>query len=170
MSREYDPSNEPDTCLWCGDRLRHSYDTVKEQTGKRAAPAGECYSCMGHEYKRIGPDDWDQPFACASCGTPYYGRKVERIVSRTQRSEKPGAYADGYFCTGVCARYFATAAARNGYRFQPKSKLKELLVREGFKRACPSCTGYGYFDENGQPTIDKRGRKCGDCTGEGART
>lgn len=32
---------------------------------------------------------------------------------------------------------------------------------------CPACMGYGYFDENDNPSLDKRGRKCLDCTGTG---
>jgi DnaJ-class molecular chaperone len=35
---------------------------------------------------------------------------------------------------------------------------------------CPSCRGYGYFDEDGEPTTDRRGRKCLDCGGEGTVT
>jgi hypothetical protein len=32
---------------------------------------------------------------------------------------------------------------------------------------CPSCFGYGHFDDNGEPSIDKRDRKCLDCRGTG---
>lgn len=33
---------------------------------------------------------------------------------------------------------------------------------------CESCRGYGHFDrETGEPTIDKRGRQCTDCHGDG---
>ena len=32
---------------------------------------------------------------------------------------------------------------------------------------CPSCRGYGHFDEDGEPVLDKNERKCTDCTGTG---
>lgn len=33
---------------------------------------------------------------------------------------------------------------------------------------CPSCLGYGHInDETGEPTVDRRERKCLDCRGEG---
>jgi DnaJ-class molecular chaperone len=32
---------------------------------------------------------------------------------------------------------------------------------------CRSCLGYGYFRPNGEPTIDRRERKCLDCGGTG---
>lgn len=32
---------------------------------------------------------------------------------------------------------------------------------------CSSCLGYGYVNELGNPTIDRRDRKCLDCRGEG---
>jgi len=34
---------------------------------------------------------------------------------------------------------------------------------------CPSCLGYGHIDEDGEPTLDRRARNCGDCGGEGQR-
>lgn len=36
-----------------------------------------------------------------------------------------------------------------------------------YKSDCGSCLGYGHFDEEGKPTIDKRCRKCLDCNGTG---
>jgi hypothetical protein len=32
---------------------------------------------------------------------------------------------------------------------------------------CGSCLGYGYFRPNGEPTVDRRERKCMDCGGTG---
>lgn len=32
---------------------------------------------------------------------------------------------------------------------------------------CTSCKGYGYFDEDGEPSVDLRNRKCLDCRGTG---
>lgn len=34
---------------------------------------------------------------------------------------------------------------------------------------CPSCHGYGHFFEDGEPTVDRRERKCLDCSGTGKR-
>jgi hypothetical protein len=34
---------------------------------------------------------------------------------------------------------------------------------------CPSCFGYGYFRKNGEPTVDRRERKCTTCSGTGKR-
>ena len=35
---------------------------------------------------------------------------------------------------------------------------------------CSTCIGYGHFDESDEPTVDRRGRKCGTCGGEGRVT
>jgi DnaJ-class molecular chaperone len=32
---------------------------------------------------------------------------------------------------------------------------------------CPSCLGHGFFNEEGNPSTDRRMRKCTDCTGTG---
>lgn len=32
---------------------------------------------------------------------------------------------------------------------------------------CPTCLGYGHISEKGRPTVDRRGRKCLDCRGDG---
>ncbi len=47
---------------------------------------------------------------------------------------------------------------------------KMVTPGEGDDAACESCLGYGYFDDAGNATVDKRGRKCTDCTGTGIAT
>jgi hypothetical protein len=34
---------------------------------------------------------------------------------------------------------------------------------------CPACLGYGHFTEEGEPSSDRRDRKCLDCRGTGER-
>lgn len=45
--------------------------------------------------------------------------------------------------------------------------MDETRRAEALKPTCESCRGYGYFDQDSEPTIDKRGRKCSDCQGTG---
>ncbi len=46
-----------------------------------------------------------------------------------------------------------------------QAKLQQESAAEPIE--CLSCKGCGYFDEEGNPTIDRRCRKCLDCTGTG---
>ena len=55
------------------------------------------------------------------------------------------------------------AGLTKGTTISAKSMEKDLEAE------CPSCRGYGYFREDGRPTVDKRGRKCLDCAGTGKR-
>lgn len=54
---------------------------------------------------------------------------------------------------------------------RPASKrfLKALADSRSQAREeeCRACAGYGYFDHDDTPSIDRRDRKCGDCHGEG---
>ncbi len=49
-----------------------------------------------------------------------------------------------------------------------KARGSNLVIPgEGDDAACESCHGYGYFNDSGDATPDRRGRKCLDCTGTG---
>ena len=41
------------------------------------------------------------------------------------------------------------------------------IGEDAYPSDCGSCCGYGHFDEEGKPTMDKRCRKCLDCNGTG---
>lgn len=107
-------TNVEGTCLWCGEKLRHRYNTEWEHyqldpsTFKSKCcdapvvkPWGGLYYCSN--------DDCDKVQTLTR----------KRVKSRTQLSDKPGGYGDGFFCTLNCGHSFAVAAANNGYRFVP---------------------------------------------------
>jgi hypothetical protein len=45
--------------------------------------------------------------------------------------------------------------------------LVTLTVDAATTEECESCHGYGHFREDGEPSEDRRDRKCLDCTGTG---
>lgn len=96
-------NNAPGTCLWCGKKLRFSYDSV--------------YDYYWPERSRCCKATLDEDHCCEGCGNHIY--KSRRLISRKRRYDRPGAYADGAFCTMRCGYMFGVAAAQNGFRLQP---------------------------------------------------
>lgn len=94
--RPFGASNEPDTCIWCGKKLRHRQVTAKMTVGDAKA--------KGHKLSRTQQsmkDDWH----------------VEVVIGY---KEKGGDYVDGHFCGLRCGYMFGVAMADNGRRLQPK--------------------------------------------------
>lgn len=48
-----------------------------------------------------------------------------------------------------------------------RKDLGEHVPPDAPGEECRSCRGYGHFDSSSEPTSDRRGRKCLDCTGTG---
>lgn len=96
--RSYNASNEPDTCLWCGNKLRHRI-IYKDMT------VGEA-KAQGHDLDKrrlaLG-DNWPISLAVG-------------------HEELGGDYVDGFFCGLRCGYMFGEAMAKNGKRFDPKAE------------------------------------------------
>jgi hypothetical protein len=100
MAHDFNASNEPRTCLWCGARL---YAVSSEKSLKR--------DLLNYETLfRSNPDRREH-------------LKQERIAYHERVKGQYGKHAN-IFCTDKCAIAFAVAAVHNGYRFTPK--LKEI--------------------------------------------
>lgn len=70
------------------------------------------------------------------------------------------------FEDGTILRFVVQETETGEYGVEP------IIVKGGICDSpsdCPSCRGYGHFDEAGEPTIDKRCRMCLDCTGTGVK-
>src|SRR5258708_2541225 len=82
---------KPDTCLWCGRKLRRRTWQIDEH---EAVPHG--YHLTG---KMVTHKIWGK-------------------VRRTVAADKPGDYGDGHFCGLRCAYEFAVRLADLGRRLQ----------------------------------------------------
>lgn len=93
MTHEFNASNEPGTCLWCGDKLKPNYTQGERVEGPRRTVKG-----------RWGNDDYTVPTY------RYSDKKIKGY----------GWENNGFFCTLRCGEAFGKAFARMGRRLQPK--------------------------------------------------
>lgn len=94
--REFNASNKPDTCLWCGRKLRHKttkyhYDEVEVPLNQNSE--ADSYLLEAGETTR---------------------KKHKLVVD--ERAEKGGDYQDGQFCGLRCGMQFAWRLADLGRR------------------------------------------------------
>jgi hypothetical protein len=82
--RDFDASNQPDTCLWCGRKLRHKTTTVQMEKGEtwesyyaRAEAAGVTREEKGGDYR-------DGFFCGLRCGYQF----AERLAQLGRRLEE----------------------------------------------------------------------------------
>lgn len=93
-THDYGPTNEPDTCLWCGAKLRTNYTMGERIEGPRKLVKG-----------REGYNSYYVP--------------TFRYINKKKTGK--GVYDTGFFCTLFCGMQFGIAFARMGRRLQPKS-------------------------------------------------
>lgn len=94
--RPFNASNKPDTCLWCGNKLRHRQISKDMTVGEAKAQGYKVADLFAR-----GGDD----------------AKASVVVGHEERG---GDYADGHFCGLRCGYRFGVAMANNGRRFEPK--------------------------------------------------
>lgn len=97
MAHEFGATNEPDTCLWCGRKLRTNYTRGDVIEGPRKSVKG-----------RDGHDDYT---------VPTYKRINKKATGK-------GLMDEGFFCTVTCATFFGSTVARLGERLRPREKGK----------------------------------------------
>lgn len=108
---------EKGTCLWCGDKLRHRYETEWADTGKVAPVQSECFSCEHTEFNKVRENSDTYPFECKRCGCEMPKRSVKKVKSRKRVSKYPGYYlGQGHFCTLSCGFKFGESFAKMGRR------------------------------------------------------
>lgn len=94
--KEFNATNEPRTCLWCGRKLhRQCSDRWLAQALARAKRTGEVSGPLTGEQWARG-----------------YHQQFHNLFGKH----------DGLFCTDGCAISFGVTAARKGYRFQPREE------------------------------------------------
>jgi hypothetical protein len=93
--RGFNASNEEDTCLWCGNKLRYrAAESHPERVKLKVGPKSPYYD----------PDNSE----------PQFRVKTKYVVDR--RADKAGDYEDGFFCGLRCAYQFAVHTAQAGRR------------------------------------------------------
>jgi hypothetical protein len=97
MSRSFGATNEKDTCLWCGWKLR----IFILDRGSRN-PVSTLYTEATQRQDRE--------------------REQQRKERVTEHGPRRGDYGDGFFCGLRCAYEFAVALAQHGRRLQPKEQ------------------------------------------------
>jgi DNA-directed RNA polymerase subunit RPC12/RpoP len=122
MSQPFGYAGKPQTCLWCGRKLRHMFDTLTEPTGKTIAPRA-CFQC-GAGPKHFEREEDGELFRCTQCGCrSMHGGTQRRVVSRKQISKHPGyPSAKGHFCSLSCGLAFGVTFAEFGRRLEPKKE------------------------------------------------
>lgn len=103
---------KPGTCLWCGVELTDHYDVKCEVVpiNRKASP---CCKAPLYEGDHVAMG----LMYCSVCHN-HISMTKRKIVSKEYSHTGVDQY--GYFHSKHCAYLFATAAARNGYRFEPK--------------------------------------------------
>lgn len=95
MNNAFNPSNTPNTCLWCGVKLR----PVVTERGLKI------------DIKRIQSiSGFTMPQRFIDESTRHYEANKNTF----------GAHGNGFFHSQACAFEFAIHAAKRGYRFQPR--------------------------------------------------
>lgn len=121
MARDFNPSNEPGTCIYCGARLRQS--VFKAHTIKRTVSLccqAPVESQMFRDPKIIA--SWRSGYYCTACKRELVGDAEDTEVQVTEVPEKRSAVA-GYadlFCTRDCGYQFGLIAALQGVRYVKK--------------------------------------------------
>lgn len=64
------------------------------------------------------------------------------------------------------AKFHGVKASAIVKQAESRATMQEALQLSA-RADCPSCRGYGHFNEDSEPSIDKRDRKCSDCRGTG---
>ena len=100
--REFGASNEPDTCLWCGNKLRYLSKHSHYETSE--VP--------------LDPNDYNDQFLIEEGHTTK--KKYSNVVD--ERWAKSGGYHDGFFCGLRCAYQFAVRLAQLGRRLSTQGR------------------------------------------------
>lgn len=115
MAREFNPSNKPEPCLYCGTKLR--YSVFKERTYTRTVTLC-CQAGIEWNYRPSFGGSYRQ---CATCHREITGQDDTEQVTETvpeSRSKIPGRA--GLFCTIDCGFSFGCLAAEKGVRYVRK--------------------------------------------------
>ncbi len=65
----------------------------------------------------------------------------------------------------ILAEYFRSRA--DEYESLSLPNIQPVMNRKRTTDECPACRGLGHFNEDSEPSSDKRDRKCMDCRGTG---
>lgn len=115
MAREFNPSNKPCTCLFCGRKLAFKYHSRYESCVDPSKPPKSCH-CGCTDFETNPKAENGIVWRCMACWAGAGGRPYRKLVSRTKVYDLPGAYGDGFFCNLDCGVKFARIAAQLGFR------------------------------------------------------
>ena len=130
--RPFNPSNRPQTCLYCGAKLRH---TVYPETSYKTTVS---LCCQAPTAESWGTRDgrWGSHLYCSACTRELVG-DADDVETRThvtpERTSELAGYA-GYFCTRDCGYRFGVLAAEKGTRYrrvEPAPTQEENSLADG---------------------------------------
>jgi hypothetical protein len=120
--RAFAATNEPDTCRWCGRKLRWKCHTAWEDAD---SPPRRCRheESVGN-YARVRCDSrtFERPEEGTRfwrCSKGHDNGPRRQIAHRERRYKAPGAYGDGFFCGLDCGFAFGVSMARLGRMLKP---------------------------------------------------
>ncbi len=111
MWHPFGATGAPDTCLWCGRKLRQQHVMETERVDGAHHLCRLCGRRLSREERDAG--------RCHRCGQLgvrdiQVGGVIE--IATRRKAKKCGAYGDGFFCGLRCAYRFAVRMAELGKR------------------------------------------------------
>ena len=121
----HNPSNLPNTCLWCGVKLRGQYRIDYREWEE---PVSRCVQKVP-ERGRVRQCDLNTVLAqhhdgrrVSRCADGHEGSVVFRHEATGKTLTGYGRHGTGQFHSDGCAVSFAQAAARLGFRLKPREQ------------------------------------------------
>jgi hypothetical protein len=130
-------TNEPETCKWCGRKLRWKTHSVDVPDMSQEKTPTFCPSVMNPEAWKVGKGG---PMAAEVCGSEIltpdgdgwlceHGHRIHAYRKRVGRKrfyKKAGDYGDGHFCGLRCGYMFGVRLADLGSNLVLKKEKKAL--------------------------------------------
>lgn len=131
MARDFNPSNEPQTCLYCGAKLKH---TVYRGHVLKNTISLCCQARVDQRMERQNSvGGWRSVRFCTGCSRELVGDAEDTEVRETavpeRRSELAGHH--GFFCTVDCGYRFGRLAAEKGVRYRRVEATEATESRGG---------------------------------------
>ena len=127
-------TNQPDTCLWCGRKLKAQYEEagreyhrVPDSVMIRKQPDGSkvsscCKAPLTYKPVPTGETLHGHPLVGTDINCSQCGSRCDKLITKVTHGKLLGlgGYFDGFFCGLRCAYWFAVILASAGRRLKPE--------------------------------------------------